>query len=368
MAQWTRWDTLFWVLWLACTAVLVAPLWVGAMTPLRDFGSHVTMAEVWTAYDEVPLYQEIFKLRRGFYPNLLSVRFAWLVSPLLGPLAAVRLFTTIALAGTSCAMLWALREFGRSRWQVFLGLPFVWGGMLGLGLVNYVAAFPLMVCGIALGRRAGRDGGRGNAAALLMLGFLAYLVHGLAFALVAALAGLALVLSLSRVRHLLQGLALLPSVALWSWWILERLSKERLGNPVAADESGLSTVDLEPMENLHWALRQALDITVEHVDTTVMCLLVAAWVVLALTGERAAEPPAPALGVDGAGLAGRLRAMGAQVWHEAREHALLLVTGALGAGIFILPAYVNEVAINSRLVTPFCLVAAMVPRTSVDRS
>lgn len=336
-----------WLPWAAVLAVVtglyVRPLWMGAYPPLTDFGGHLALADAWARHADVALYRSCFTIRDSWAPNLLVYRFVGALYPALSPLAALRLWVSASLVLTVVATATVARAFDRSPWQVLLALPFLWNGMFALGLVSYAMAVPLVLFGVTVARRTGSWGRPVDGVGLIVLGVLAYFVHAIGAAFFVGAAALVLALSARRLRHLGYGAGLvLPLLLLWRW----------ASEGGAATRAAHAPLEWRPLwNNLVVVLRQGTDVLVGGVDTIVLLVVVAAWVVLMGQSTRPSLEPA----------AVTLRP-GGRLLRWLRQQTLLVLVLALGAGLFALPAYVGKTSINPRVIPLFLFTAVLLPR------
>ena len=149
----------FWVAFSAVLLAMIFPLWIGTVTGLTDFGGHLQMVDAYVQAGNLPALDERTTVREGLLtPNMLPARLADILYPWVSPTSSIRLFLSLVIVSLGAAILLCLREFNRSRLLVFLCLPFFWGGMTGLGLINYVGVYPCILAGIVFSRRFGRNG------------------------------------------------------------------------------------------------------------------------------------------------------------------------------------------------------------------
>ena len=352
-------DVLFWGLLTVGLALLVAPLWAGPMPPLTDFGGHVQMADAWVRAPSDPFIAGLVERHDSWLvPNLLAVRFTALLYPALDVVSGMRLFVTLCMVGLIAGIMWVLATWRRSRWLVFLALPFTWNGMLSLGLINYAAAMALMFAAIALARRYGERGRRADAVWLGVVLLLAFWAHGLGAPITVLMAGFVLIVSATSRRRLVGLLAFVPGVVLWVRWYLESRRALGIGHEVQRTFTMQKSWD-ELLVN-------TIDVHVDGGDMAVLALIIGAWLVLLATSVR--EEPAevaarPRWRSEPRAVAGWLAR---SVWSEAREHALLtLAMGLLLGYFFVAPAYIGTTFISPRLIVPAVLLLFLTPRVPV---
>ena len=161
-----------------CLAVVciafIAPLWVGEIPPLTDFGGTLSMVEVYIELEENALFEARFTRNEGLLPNLLVAQIADGLAPTISPMTTLRLLLSLSLLGVAGGLLLLTFAFGRSPWMVFLGMPMAWSGIFALGMVGFSLSLPLILFVIAAGAWAGRKGGGTPELALLLIGLLAF--------------------------------------------------------------------------------------------------------------------------------------------------------------------------------------------------
>lgn len=369
---------LFWGLLVVALGSLLEPLWVGAIPPLTDFGGHVAMADVWARYNEVDLYREVYELRTGVVPNIVSARFTAWLHPWVSTMTAMRLFVSLTLVGTTASLLAVLRTFGRSRWLVFVALPFLWNGSLYWGMVNYLAIFPFFFGTIALARKTGQTGDWRWGLGLALSGITCFFVHGLGALFTYGASMFVLAISLTRFRDLLYLLAFVPGIGLWVDW------KTRAGGRHGMPEGGIVDILREhgkwfdPMHNMDLFLHHTLDPVTAHVDSAIQTGLFGLWVLLMGISSfhdpdsegtsRSSDDEAEASSTDETS-GPWWRRWGATVYDwlgagyaEARQHTLLLALMGLGVAAATFPAFILDTNVNTRVMDLLVLAAPLVPR------
>ena len=375
------WSSLVYVIalfWAAFAAI--QPIWTGIVPGLTDFGGHLALIDAWVKLDDVPLYGETFQRRSEVLsPNLLAARFADLLYPVVDTANSIKVFLTVSILATIGAVLWLIRLFARSRWLIFLCIPMVWGTMLGLGMINYVASIPLIFLAIGLARQGGVTGRWRYAIGLLLVCLLAFFTHGIGYVFVAASAGFVLTVSIRPKRALLHYLAFVPSLVLWGWW----LSNSDLGENVGVSDPASATSVLErskflpPMEFITTFLENSHDILVTDEDTGHFLAAFLIWLVLmalprgrtavsqgqetSTKEETSATTPARQFLVKRVrhlwrGLCGAVR--------NVRSRPLLMLVLWVGAMLYFLPAEVDGMAVSYRLTTNFCILLMLLPSVS----
>jgi len=358
----------FWALFGAVVFAVLHPLWVGTIPALTDFGGHVQVANGWIHVQDNPLLAGLLERRDTWLaPNLLTARFAALCYPWLDPITSLRLFTTLAGVALAGALVWVARVYDRPRWLALLALPFFWGGMLGLGLLNYVAAYPGMFAALALGRLSARQRNLGWTIALAALLVFAFWTHGIGFVYTTGLAAAAFVLAAPSWGRLVRGLAFIPGVTLWALWFFGGASRTEPTGTVGGlvHHTSYHAMSAKASDLLF----EGLDVLHGDEDGLVFVVLVFVWLVLLLSsaGPSLAPPSQPPPPPADRSASSRLLNAVARAWTVLAAHPLLVITVAVAAGVAILPTYVRGVVIDARLVTPLWMLLMLLPRPRVPR-
>jgi hypothetical protein len=338
----------FWVLFSLCFAALAFPLWYGEMPPLTDFGGHVQLAHgAIGASDPTSVWHGLVETAPWWHPNGVWVRLATWFAPLVPPLTVLRLGFTLSLLVGALGQLHLLRTFGRSRWLVFVALPFLmWNGMAALGFVNFVPTIALVPWAISAAHRLARAD-RPTVRDPLVLGLLAVLAvwfHGLGGPLVIACAGLVLVTSVRAPRRLVALAALAPATVYWATWLFTTAPT----GPATSSRDGFWTW-------LRTFQSEALGgVLGGPADDVVFYLLVSALALHLLAGR----PPTPA-GHEEPIAPGPLRL---RVLRRLANRPLAWLLLALVVGYRLLPRYRGDVALAERLIPAILIVACALPR------
>ena len=163
-----------------------APLLAFAHAPLQDLPQHLAAVRVLGDF-HVPEFRftETFE-RRPFQTQYVGFYGLVLAFKLLLPLdAAMRVVICLVLASIPIATLGALRAVEGSRWLALLTLPLLWNVYLVLGFLNFLAAIPFMLWGIAIAVRMTRSPTPRwrDAAAFTGVSLAAFLMHIVPFGL-----------------------------------------------------------------------------------------------------------------------------------------------------------------------------------------
>lgn len=142
----------------------------------------------------------------------------WLTSD---PELALRVVTGLGLALTPPAFGTVLAALGRSAWWSHLLWPFVFGFAFAMGFVPFCVSLPWVFLTLAFAWRTGESGHRTDAILLGSSAAMLFLTHSFAWMVTMALtAVLGVAASRTNWRALLTGIvALLPSLAMWAWWL-----------------------------------------------------------------------------------------------------------------------------------------------------
>lgn len=320
------------VLVAAACAAAVAPLWVGDMPPLTDFGGHAAMADVWLRLPSSPIVARYFeRCDDPLAPNLVASRFAELVSPGLDAIAALRVMVTLSLIAITVAFGGMARLFRRSLAQLFVAMPFLWGSVLTLGFVNFLPILALIPAVYCAGYRAATRDRRVDAASLLLGSSFAYFCHALGGAFVIGFGLLGLTAGAAGIRgarrRLRRALWLAPAALLL-------LRFQLLGKAPTSGRIAYYGV----LEWLFWLQRELAHITTSGRERAFTLVGASA---LLLFAARSRWPAPHARGPR---------------WFA----------GGAVTAILVLPAYLGELAVLGRLVSIAAIAVLLLPRWSSD--
>src|SRR5690606_27475718 len=108
-----------------------------------------------------------------------------------GVLVANKLLVTASIVGTPYAMRSLLRAIGGDERLALFVVPLTWNAHLILGFVNFVAAIPLALTGLALAVRLRANWSRRRAIVLGLVAFVCFYTHVVPFAFLGLGAALA---------------------------------------------------------------------------------------------------------------------------------------------------------------------------------
>ena len=135
-----------------------APLFAVTFPPIQDLPQHLAAMRILIDYDAASLhFSEFFEVdlfRTQYLGYYTAVRALALFLPLE---LANRVALGLALVATPYALRALLRALGRDERHALLALPLTWNAHLILGFLNFVAAFPLMLFGLALAVEQRKD-------------------------------------------------------------------------------------------------------------------------------------------------------------------------------------------------------------------
>ena len=338
-----------------CMAFFIAPLWIGPLVPVLDFGSNLVMVDAYVRYDELPGISGRLVRQSGFIPNILAAQFADLLYPWLDPRQSLRVWLSFSLVFLAGSLVLVCKVFERSKWQVFVALPWIWSGVFATGMVHFSMALPEIMLGLCLSRMSGLlPGKKGWACALLLggLGILSFLTHGIGCLFFLSTSLGMLLISLRRLRDAVRILVLAPTALVWGNWLKNSSGDSARipgGLEVAFSEGAMWR---EPLDAMRWALRQAHDVLESQVDSQLFLGGLAVWLVLMVAGQRQV-----------------VRTRG--VYASLRQHAFLLYTLALAAAVFVIPAQIQRTSVSSRLISLALLCFLLLPsgtlRSGIER-
>jgi hypothetical protein len=198
--------------------VIVAPLWVVLRPPIQDLPQHAAAVRVLGSYtDPSYRFQEYYQLTLGRTQYLTVYLLGACLAKLIGPTYATKVVLSAALLLTPVALARLLRSLAFDPWLACLALPFVFNVHVAFGFLNFLAAIPLLLVGLALAveqRRCATSRGQAWLAAVMLLCFFTHVVP---FGLLI----IAVVILTRWQRHALprHAFVILPSVTVFLFWL-----------------------------------------------------------------------------------------------------------------------------------------------------
>jgi hypothetical protein len=172
--------------WEVAFALLAAasavPLWLVPHPPLQDLPQHLAAVRVLFDFGDPSLhFADHFEIHLGRTQYVAYYAAAWLLAWPFGVVAATKILVTASLVGTPYAMRSLLSALGLDERHALLVLPLAWNAHLVLGFLNFVAAIPLALAGLAVAVRLRRRFTRGRVVALGALTLVAVYTHVVPF-------------------------------------------------------------------------------------------------------------------------------------------------------------------------------------------
>lgn len=169
------WD---WVL-LTCAVAAAAPLWLGRYLPFADLPEHVAMiATLRHWWDPAWAGQQWFTLSFRHAQYLLYYLVGALLSVVLGTAERANLVLLTAIAvGLPYSVRSFLRAAGQDERLAIFACPLFWSMPLLIGLLNYVAALPLVIWGLAQAIRQAEQPTFRRGAGLALISVLVFYLH-----------------------------------------------------------------------------------------------------------------------------------------------------------------------------------------------
>jgi hypothetical protein len=209
------WNAAFALLSVAC----VFPLFYVAYPPIQDLPQHLAAVRVLHDFGD-----PAFGFERWFEIDLFRTQYlayygaAHLLAYVTGVELACRLLVAASLVATPYAARSLLEALGKDGRVALLLFALAYNAHLVLGFLNFLAAIPLALYGLALAVRQRRIFSRRRAAALAVVAVICFYTHVVPFALLAL--GVLLVSVSADPRALVRGLLpLAPSGAAALLWL-----------------------------------------------------------------------------------------------------------------------------------------------------
>lgn len=209
-----------WEVFFAALATMGAvPLWIVRHPPIQDLTQHLAAIRVLTDYSDAQLgFERFFELSLGSTQYLAYYLAARVLAVPFGVITANTMLVSASIIGTPYAMRALLRALGRDERLALFVLPLIWNAHLILGFLNFVAAIPLCLWGLAVAVQLRQRFSRGRAVGLAVIAVVTFYTHVVPFGFLGL--GAALVAVGDGVRPTLRRwLPLVPSALaaiLWS--------------------------------------------------------------------------------------------------------------------------------------------------------
>ncbi|MGD8862963.1 MAG: hypothetical protein PVI30_23315 [Myxococcales bacterium] len=247
---------LFELVYAGLAAACVWPLFYVDYPPIQDLPQHLAAIRVLHDYGDPQLgfarYFEIDLWRTQYLAYYVA---ADLLAYPLGVELANRVLIAASLMATPYAARALLTALGRDGRMSILLFPLAYNAHLILGFLNFIAAIPLMLWGIALAVKQRRAPSARRGAGIALVSLLTFYTHVVPFALMALGIGL---VALSRdVKQTLRGgLPLVPATVAALVWVLKSPAGQATVTAAAGAERGpkprFQTVDRALSELPRW--------------------------------------------------------------------------------------------------------------------
>jgi hypothetical protein len=176
------WELTFAALALAAAA----PIWLVKHPPIQDLPQHLAAIRVLHDYSDPAFgFQQYFHIHVGRTQYLTYYVLTHLLAYPLGVFAANKVVFTATILGLPYSLRALLGALGRDQRIALFALPLAWNAHLVLGFVNFAAALPLMLFGIALAVRLRFDWDPRRAIALAVVALATFYTHVVPFGFLA---------------------------------------------------------------------------------------------------------------------------------------------------------------------------------------
>lgn len=164
-------------------AYAAVPVWAVEHPAIQDLPQHMAAIRVLGSYGDPDLgFAQYFTVDLTRTQYLAYYLVAILLSWPFGVLAANKLLITASIVGTPYAMRSLLRALGADERLALFVIPLTWNAHLILGFMNFVAAIPLALVGLALAARLRAQWSRRRAVLLAVVSIVCFYTHVVPFA------------------------------------------------------------------------------------------------------------------------------------------------------------------------------------------
>ncbi len=160
----------------------VVPVWRVPYPPIQDLPQHLAAIRILVDHGDPALrFADYFELDLGRTQYLAFYLVAVLLSQVVSVATATKLLITASLVGAPYALRRLLVALGRDPRLALFALPLAWNAHLVLGFLNFVAAIPLALLGLALAVELRQAANRRKAVALGALTLVCFYTHVVPF-------------------------------------------------------------------------------------------------------------------------------------------------------------------------------------------
>lgn len=283
----------FWELAFALLAVAsTVPIWLVDHPPIQDLPQHLATIRVLHDYSKPELaFATYFTTALGKTQYLTYYFAVHLLAFPFGVFLANKLFISLSLIAIPYSARALGRRLGADPWNALLVLPLVWSSQLILGFVNFVAAIPLLLWGLALAVDLKETFSWKRAGVVAVITVLAFYTHVVPFGILALGVGL---VALGRDwRVMPKRLApLLPAVVAAGIW----LARAPAGAAARTAALGTSAAGPKPVferwdQSMTGLFTWLTDILHTETDEQLFVAWVALVLVTAAAGETTSTSP-----------------------------------------------------------------------------
>lgn len=167
----------------AVATYAAAPVWAAAHPAIQDLPQHMAAIRVLASYGDPDLaFARYFTIDLSRTQYLAYYVAAVLLSWPFGVLVANKLLISASILATPFAMRSLLRSLGADERLALFVIPLTWNAHLILGFMNFCAAIPLALWGLALAVRLRSEWSRRRALGLGVIALVCFYTHVVPFA------------------------------------------------------------------------------------------------------------------------------------------------------------------------------------------
>ncbi len=343
-----------WVLWVLALAFVghLTVVWGTTYLPLGDLGGHVELMDIMArSSDPRTIYPELYVTRSPLTANGLSLCLAVLLARLIGTLNVAKLLLTWFVIGTPLSALALARAFKRPDWTALLATPLVFGALLNVGFLNFIASLPFLLFAVAVARKFAAEGGLRRGLLLFLLLQATYFAHILGYLIALGMVGAVMLVFVPGLRAWRRWLALVASTPFFAAWSYQRLlagQATEAGRTIRTAGGGFGAEFLPWDRRLQLTHEWGMRFFKDNVDEVAFLLMVVVWLLaMAATGRDSAS---------NAGVAEAQASWWKRMAAALREYAVEWITLSCMAAFFLLPNNIREVNILAERAWFFTLV------------
>jgi hypothetical protein len=242
----------YWFVSGIAAVLAIAAIWLPVFPPMTDVPQHAAQMSIIANYSD-----PAFGFRDRFHldfltPYLLTYLVGAALTAAFNALIAVKILTTVAVAGTATSVHWLTRVHGRDPWLALLAWPLAFSASFYWGFLPFMCSLPLGIAAVAASTNLRQHGSVRLAALTTALVTVTAITHPLTGLFVCGLIGITALWPLNR-SAFVRLLPVVPAaVLLISWGVAIAATEASARSPFLIDRTQPWRLLQVPLSVLWW--------------------------------------------------------------------------------------------------------------------